>query len=173
MFALYDLFDNHFMMQSHSYDRLFKARTLMRSKTMLEVVDISAADSQIDNSVIENWGLQQAEIEFYTDSQPRWEGDHKADLYFKRIQNKKYKLIQVQSGFDDFKRDLQQQIFFVYHCLTFDPNQLVLEHLAQAVGLGIDSADVIDRFLNLTDITDQRKLYDNLIFLKMANLFYE
>lgn len=178
LFALYDLFDNHLMMQSFSYDYLFTIRTLFKSKTMLDVVNLSKIENLvehnlIDNSVVENWGIKSPATDMYTDARPRWAGHSDAEAYRKHTENNVVELIEVDSNFDEFKRDLQKQIFFAHFCLTIEPTELVLSHLHTAIGLGIDYEDTVDKFVNLTNIVDRQTRVEMLHFLKKSNLFYE
>jgi len=178
LYALYDFFDNHFMLQSYDYQRLFTIRTLFRSKTTLEILNLSTVENLVeknllDYSVIEKWGADTTELDFYTDLQLGWSGHTQADAYHQRIVDKIIKIQETKINFDTFKKDLQQQLFFVHYCLEYNPSADVIAHLNTAIGLGVDCHDVINRFLDLTSISDKKRLYDLLNFLKISKLIYE
>jgi len=179
LYALYDVFDNHFMMQHYSYEHLFTVRKLFKSKTTLDIVRLSdipglVDKNLIDNSVIEKWGIANPITEFFTDGRPSWSGHTDAEAYYQvHIAQSNIQLTQSQVVFDDFKFDLQKQLFFVHHCLTFDLKPTVLSHLATAVSLGINHDDVVNRFLDLTTIVDRQIMHDTIDFLKVSCLFYE
>jgi hypothetical protein len=178
LFALYDAFDNHLMIQSNDHSRLFLLRKIIKSKTILDIVELTnvpdlVKDNLIDNSVVENWGLKSVHGDLFRDATPRWKNQYNADVFYKTTTIKDPVLQSVDPKFDTFKTDLQKQIFFIHYCLEANPKDTVTAHLQQAVALGKDYDDTIDRFLDLTDITDKTVLQDMLSFLRTTGLFYE
>jgi hypothetical protein len=178
LFALYDAFDNHMMIQSYDHACLFAVRKLIRSKTILDIVELTnipnlVSNNLIDNSVIENWGLESVHNDLFRDATPRWKNQHDSAIFYKTATVKDPVLQAVESKFDNFKHNLQQQIFFIYYCLENNPTDNVKAHLQQAVELGTDYADTVDRFLNFTNITDKTVLQDMIAFLRTTGLFYE
>ena len=178
LFALYDAFDNHLMIQSYDHACLFAVRKLIRSKTILDIVELTnipnlVENNLIDNSVVENWGLEYIHNDLFRDATPRWKNQHDPEIFYKTATIKDPVLRAVDSKFDDFKRDLQQQIFFIHYCLDSNPSDNVKAHLQRSVELGKDYADTVDKFLNLTTITDKTIIQDMLTFLRTTGLFYE
>jgi hypothetical protein len=179
LYALYDVFDNHLILQSYDYNRLFCIKTLFRSKTILDIVKLSNVPdliekNLIDNSVVEKWGVDTPMAEFFVDCSPGWAGHNDAEAYYQiHIAESNIQLTESQTVFDTFKIDLQKQLFFAHHCLTFDPNPTVLTHFASAVSLGVNYSDVVDQFLDLTTITNREVKRDLIDFLKVTCLFYE
>ena len=62
-FMLIDGLENRFLIQSYDHELLYKLTKIMSSKISLNVLDlthtnISSTESITDNSVIENWGLE-------------------------------------------------------------------------------------------------------------------
>jgi hypothetical protein len=178
LFALYDLFDNHLMIQSYSHDHLFTIRKLIRSKTIFEIVELTDVENLVeqnllDNTVIENWGLSNPPAEMFGDARPRLQRNSNAEMYYADATIKDPVLVQVNAEFDNFKRDLQQQLFFIHYCLEHAPTETVIEELRRAIELGIDYQNTIDRFFDLTHITDKQVLQDMIYFLRASSLFYE
>lgn len=178
LFALYDLFDNHLMVQSYSYDILFTLRKIIRSKTTLEIVELTnvenlVKDNLIDNSVIELWGIDSPSTNLYADATPRWEQNNVAETYYADVTIKHPTLVAVDPKFDNFKLDLQKQIFFIHYCLERKPTELALAELQRAVELGVDCDDVIGRFLDFSHIEDKAVVQAMLYFLRASELFYE
>jgi hypothetical protein len=146
---------------------------------MLDIVKLSDVPNLIeknliDNSVIENWGIANPIAELFTDSRPSWPGHTDEQTYYQiHIADSTIQITPSCAVFDDFKIDLQKQLFFAHHCLTFDPKPTVLSHFATAVSLGVDYNDVVDRFLDLTTIDNRQVMHDVIDFLKVTCLFYE
>lgn len=178
LFALYDVFDNHFMIQSHNYSHLFAIRKLIRSKTLLDMVELTNVpnfyeNQLIDNSVVENWGLESIHNDCFRDATPRWRNQTDEKLFYETAVIKDPVLKQVDLKFDNFKIDLQKQIFFIHYCLEATKSNNVKIHLQKSIELGINYNDVIDKFLNLIDIDDLESKQDMFYFLRSSNLFYE
>ena len=178
LFALYDVFDNHFMIQSYSYSQLYDLRKIIRSKTMLEIVELSNVENLVeqnivDNSVIELWGMSNTPLDLFGDARPRWQINKDPEIYYESEVFKTPILTQVDSKFDNFKLDLQKQIFFIHYCLAHTPTELAKDLLRQAVELGVDYKDVVDRFLDLTKVDNKQAVQDMIYFLRFSQLFYE
>lgn len=178
LFALYDVFDNHFMIQSYNYSHLFAIRKLIRSKTVLDIVELTNVpnlleNNLIDNSVVENWGLESMHIDLFRDATPRWKNQNDEKIFYETAVIKDPVLKQVDSKFDDFKIDLQKQIFFIHYCLETTNSNNVKNHLQKSIELGKNYNDVIDKFLNFSDINDLESKQDMFYFLRFNNLFYE
>jgi len=178
LYALYDVLDNHFMLMSYEYTWLFQIRALFKSKTTLDIIkltDVPGLREQnlLDNTVVHRWGLTKIDSAFFTDNQPRSRGQTDADAYHDRIKNLTVDLVETCAPWDDFKQNLQQQLFFAHHCVSFEPTPAVLRHLEQAIGLGQNDTEVVDRFLNFVSIDDRQIRTELLIFLKKANMFYD
>lgn len=178
LYALYDVLDNHFMLMSYEYSWLFHVRALFKSKTTLDIIPLSDVPglkehNLLDNSVIHRWGLTTVDSSFFTDNQPRSRGQTDADVYHDRIKNLRIDLSETGVIWDTFKQNLQQQLFFAHHCVSFEPTPAVLRHLEQAIGLGQDDTEVIDRFLNFVEIDDRQYRSELVMFLKKANMFYD
>lgn len=184
LFALYDHFDNHLMIQSDDYGILFQLKQLIKSKTMLDLIEITRPSkaNNIDNSVIENWGLTKSIDLFSADITSRSMINNDPAEYAKTmIRNPS--LSEVDSKFDDFKLDLQKQIFFIYHCLyiikqqgySFIENGAdgVISVLQDAVGISENYKDLLDKLLDIQHITDKTLFHNMIIFLNLAELFYE
>lgn len=179
LYALYDVLDNHLMLLSHDYNCLFCIRNLFRSKTMLDIVKLSDVPDLIekkliDNSIVETWGIDRPMTEFFQDYNPLWSGHNDAKAYYQtHIAESNIRLTKSQTVFDTFKIDLQKQLFFVHHCLAYDPEATVLAHFLNAIELGIDYNDVVDRFFDFTTITHPEIKQDMITFLARSFLFYE
>lgn len=174
-FALFDVFDNHFMLLSDRHDQLFAIRNLFRSKCVLDIVELTSAQCElVDNSVIENWGLTQNTLiensNLFGDINFRWTQNNIVTEFYEQSTVKNPTLQQTNIKFDNFKTDLQQQLFFAYYCVN---ENAPTDHLQQSIELGVNYADTVERFLDLTGITDKNKMLDMLLFLRRASLFYE
>lgn len=178
LFALYDSFDNHFFIQSYNYHNIFELRELIRSKTVLDIVELTNVsalfdNNLIDNSVIESWGLSSIHKDLFRDATPRWKNQHDADIFFKTAVIKDPIIEQSSYKFDSYKLDLQKQIFFIHHCLQITKSDLVKKHLSYSVSLGVDYLDVVDKFFNFSNVDDSEIRQQMLYFLRSNGLFYE
>ena len=181
LYALYDLFDNHFVIQSHEYELLFKLRKLFESKTSLDIVELSGVSGVIenqltDNSVIENWGISQVEKYLYSDITLTKKRFGPED-YYKVYVIKNPMLIETNVELDSFKQDLQKQLFFFHYCLSKMPNmsEHVWKFFLTAAELSVDFDQAINMVLDLTtiDSKDKQTREDMYKFLRMSGLFYE
>jgi hypothetical protein len=175
-FALYDLFDNHFVMLSHDYSALFKLSRLLDSKVTLDIVELPYAN--IDNSVVENWGvLTESVTHFLYADITITKKACDINTYYDMFVIKNSEVMEVQSNFDAFKTDLQCQVFFLYYCLTALPEvpDSVMRLLQRAADLGINYKDTVDKFLDLTviDVDDKQTREDMYDFLRLTGLYYE
>lgn len=180
LYALYDLFDNHFVIQAYDYETLFDLRKIMESKTSLEIVEITGlTDNLIDNSVIENWGINQVATMLYADI-TLTKKRYNAKEYYNTYVIKNPELVETNFEFDDFKRDLQKQIFFFYYCLTVElpkpeSRDSVLKFIRRAAELSLNYEQAVDMVLDISSIdpTDRKTREDMYAFLRMSELFYE
>lgn len=175
-YALYDLFDNHLVMISHDYELLVSLCRMMDSKVSLDIAEIH--NSTVDNSVVENWGISHKSIShfLYADiTITKKSCDLKT--YYDMFVIKDPELIEVESNFDEFKKDLQKQLFFVHYCITAVPvvPDSVKQLLQRAIELGVDYNDTVDKFLDLTviDTHDKQTREDMYSFLRLTGLYYE
>lgn len=178
LFALYDSFDNHFFIQSYSYHNIFVLRELVRSKTVLDIVELTnvpdlVKNNLIDNSVIESWGLASIHKELFRDATPRWKNQHDADIFYETAVIKDAQIGSSSCVFDSYKLDLQKQIFFIHYCLQITKSDLVKKHLADSVSLGLNYLDVVDKFFNFSNVSDSEIRQHMLYFLRSNGLFYE
>jgi hypothetical protein len=181
-FALYDLFDNHFMMLSDNYEMLFKVKRLIKTKAVYNIVDLTNIDiitkaSVIDNSRADQWGLKSAPEDLYGDINFRWLQNTNAAEHYQTLVIKNPTLKPFfKSPLDDFKIDLQRQLFFIYYCvntINSGTESIVLSHLQRAVDLGVNYDDTVERFLDLSSIVDKQQMENMLMFLRHSRLFYE
>ena len=179
LFALYDNFDNHFMILSYDHAQLFLVRKLIRSKTLLDIVELTnvpdlVEQNLLDNSVIENWGLESVHHALFDDAAPRRRNQNDSDSFYNSLTIKDPTLKIVESNFDEFKLDLQKQLFFLKYCLENTKSDFVVDQLREAVELGKDYTDTVDRFLDLSSIASNKHIYrEMLAFLRSSSLYYE
>lgn len=177
-FALFDALDNHLMMISEKYINLYHLKKLLKSKTILEIVDLSNVQSGlIDNSVVESWGMEHREDALFGNIRMLFIATSTPDMYFKRMVIKNSNLVRSNVVFDDFKTDLQKQIFFLYYCIDiwierFPDNNHIYKHIERATLLSKSYDDAVEQILTVSS-TDEQEAQDLLDFLRSAGLYYE
>jgi hypothetical protein len=169
-------------MLSDNYKLLFAVKQIIKTKAVYNIVDLTGVDiltkaSVIDNSCADQWGLKSAPEALYGDINFRWLQNTNADEHYQymTIKNPTLKPF-LKSPLDDFKIDIQKQLFFIYYCvnkINADEGDAILTHLRNAVNLGINYEDTVDRFLDLSSIVDKSKMENMLMFLRHSSLFYE
>jgi hypothetical protein len=171
-YALLDGLDNHFYLMSDNFEYLHRVMHLMKSKIVLEIVELPE-DHNIDNSVVANWGLEKQPDVVFADilSGRKFSGNMVRYREWGVIRNEP--ICETHVVFDSFKQDLQQQIFFVNHCNRFIKQDSVKDRLQYSLGMGQTLDEVIDLFLDFDDIKDRQEFVDMATFVRTAGLFYE
>lgn len=174
MYALYDVLDGHFLIQSDNYDNLYRLMIYIWSKTNLEIVKLPK--SNLDNSQIEQWYIKNL--------LPKWYNDpHHIKRHFNLKRHRDQWTIQniilakrTNFLFDEFKTDLQKQLFFFYHCIDllnqdFDSN--LANMILRAMELCTNYNDAKDIMLDSISISSQDSRMKIYTFLRRIGLFYE
>lgn len=179
LYGLLDVFDNQLLLLTYDFDVAWQLKTFIKSKIVLEIVDFSThIDSvidKIDNSIIETWGLSSFPTHVFQDVKYR---DQTRYLQDSMIRD--FKIVKNHAEFDNFKKDLQQQLFFFHHCLfqannqyQFSQDSFFYKHLLTAAELGESYQDCIDKFVDISYIRKQDPDAVILRFIKSENLAYE
>ena len=78
------------------------------------------------------------------------------------------------------KIDLQKQIFFLHYCLyqalnvyQYDKNSFFYEHLLKSAELSESYDDLMNIFLDISDMGDRDKQSTMLSYMKNESLLYE
>jgi hypothetical protein len=180
LFALYDVFDNHFVILSYNYQNIYALKQLIRSKVILEIVELSQLDTDLDNSIVENWGLENPPSALYGDIRSLSKTNRDDKLHYEMIVTKNPILTLVNPALDEFKLDLQKQIFFFNFCLeklssnkqgTLDP--ILLDILLSVAESSTSYTNAVDLLLNMNYATTREQLSLAINFLRSAGLFYE
>lgn len=181
LYAVYDFYDNHFYLISDDYQKLHKLVRLFESKCTLDIVEIQLDeswenDNLIDNSVAMQWGLEEkARPDYFYNDVHFYKKRYNSEQYFNRWVLKDQKLVNNCKEFDNYKKDLQEQIFFFYHCLNFiteENSSVIVDKLKHAIGCGESYSHAKDLFLNIKNY-DRRIRQTLMDFLRTAELFYE
>lgn len=180
-FALYDVFDQHFMIQSREYNRMEQLRDFFKSKTALEIVKFETTTT--NNSGIERWKITNVDSELYGDIMRVYRDDTDWSLQKKPQQIIEHpELAYNDTVFDEFKLDLQKQIFFINHCLELLHRYLhhspvaieqVEAFILDAVEQSKSYEDTVNRVLNFNQITNKHEMTSMIRFLRVTGLFYE
>ena len=179
IYGLIDLIDNHFMIQSHDAEFLFEVKELIKSKTRLEIVDISkhrynADGTRItDNWVIEQWGVNLSKINVRVDplTSKRFANINKKETYISNIPEAELKATKIE--FDFYKQDLQKQIFFIY---SFVANNIVSDlaksHFKKIIQCSNSYDEMLEKFLDVENAPPDAQV-ELLFFLKETGLLHE
>lgn len=181
VFALYDVFDQHFMIQSRNYDRMEQVRDFIKSKTALEIVKLESAAT--NNSDIESWKITNVDHVLYGDIMRIYRDDTNWSLQKKPQEIIEHpELAHNNTTFDSFKLDLQRQIFFINYCLELlhrylhhDPVAIkqVEDFILSAIEQSTSYEDTVEKVLNFDQITDKHSMISMIRFLRVTGLFYE
>jgi len=148
----------------------------MRSKTYLELAVLPYRDD-INNSNIEQWGIANLPNSWFGDLT----GIKKAfnpsrHLSEWSIDATSLELQPSSTKFDSFKQDLQQQLFFFYHCIEFaenNPSILVDTVIKHGIEMSDGYDNILDVMLNdivIENAADRVIFYD---FIRQTGLCYE
>lgn len=182
LYGLYDLFDNHMFLLSYDFDTVWQLKKLMKSKVVLDIIDfsdqIADLEEKIDNSVVEKWGLENPPYGLFQDLKSASGEFQDKDLYKNHYLINDCKLIETDIDMDNFKLDLQQQLFFFHRCLyqaknAHNCNEFMIEYLLEIAELSESYEEANDKFLNFLSITKESDVISLLAFLKGEKLFYE
>jgi len=184
LYALYDLFDNQLLLLGEDFQTIWNLKTLIKSKTLLEIVDFSnqvnQIDGKLDNSVVERWGLNNPPALLFQDVRSMSTVYTEPSQYRERFIIKNVDLLETNYLMDDFKQDLQKQLFFFYYCLHQSYNEYKLnssswlfKHLLRSAELGTCYQHVLDLFLDISYFDQHDPESDVLYFLRGENLLYE
>jgi hypothetical protein len=174
MYALYDVLDGHFLIQSDNYDNLYRLMIYIWSKTKLDIVKLPK--SNLDNSQIDQWYIKNLPPEWFND--PHY-GKRQFNLKRHRDQ---WTIQNITLGkrtnflFDEFKTDLQKQLFFFYHYIDFlnqDFDSNLADMILRAVELCTNYNDAKDTMLDSISISSQDSRMKIYTFLRRTGLFYE
>jgi hypothetical protein len=179
LYGLYDVFDNQILLLTYDFDIAWQLKTFIKSKIVLEIVDFSTQiDSvidQIDNSIVETWGLSSFPTHVFQDIKYRDQTRYLQDGVIRD-----FKIVKNNAEFDNFKKDLQQQLFFFHHCLfqatnvyRYSQDSFFYEHLLRSAELGESYQGCIDTFVDISYIQKQDPDSVVLKFMKTENLAYE
>jgi hypothetical protein len=181
LYAVYDFYDNHFFLLSDDYQKLYRLIRLFDSKCTLDIVEIEvdsawSGDNLIDNSVAMQWGLKEdIRPDYFYNDVHFYKKRFNSEQYYNRWVLKNQTLVNHSKQLDSYKQDLQEQIFFFYHCLSFVTKEnatVLVEKLKHAIGCGKDYEHAKDLLVNFNnfDRASRQTLMD---FLRTAELFYE
>lgn len=179
LYGLYDVFDNQLLLLTYDFDVAWQLKTFIKSKIVLEIVDFSShidlVTEKIDNSIVETWGLSSFPTHVFQDIKYRDKTKYRQDSLIRD-----FKIVKNNVEFDDFKKDLQQQLFFFHYCLLqanneyrFDKDSFFYEHLLRSAELGESYQGCIDTFVDISYIRHQDPESVVLKFMKTENLAYE
>jgi hypothetical protein len=174
MYALYDVLDGHFLIQSDNYDNLYRLMMYIRSKTYLEIAKLPK--SNLDNSQIEQWYIKKLPNEWFNDPHPvkrQFNPTRHRDVWtIKNIILGKH----VDFTLDEFKTDLQKQLFFFYHCIDLlnqDFDSDLASVIIRTMELCTTYNDAIDVMLDSISISSPEGRLGVYTFLRRTGLFYE
>ena len=184
LYGLYDVFDNQLLLLTYDFDIAWQLKNFIRSKIILAIVDFSNqldSDSlDLDNSVIENWGLEIVPKNVIQDPPSQTVRYSSQDLYRETYMIKNTLVCKNNFALDEFKTDLQKQIFFLHYCLwqakherRYHKKSIFYQHLLTAIELGINYFDVLDKFLNFKECINDELCDVMLNFLVAERLTFE
>jgi hypothetical protein len=184
LYGLYDLFDNHLFLLSYDYETIWKLKKLVKSKIILDIVDLSDQTNNIqhtiDNSVVEKWGLESTPNELFQDLRSLSGEFQNKDLYKNHYLISDCNIIQNNVVMDDFKINLQKQLFFFYYCLKHSTkfnsdefSKFMNRHLLSIAELSESYNDAENKLLDFSSITNKQDAKFLLHFLQGENLLYE
>jgi hypothetical protein len=187
LWGLLDTVDNHFMIQSNDLESLYETRRLIRSKTLLEIASMDQDRETVwidennnqhcvpttDNEVIERWGVADSSRMFRVDplTSSAFAKLNTKSAYFQNIPS--VKLQQTSVPFDNFKLDLQKQIFLFYTCAQVCQNFCEItpwiEKIAQ---LSCSYDHAVEMMLNF-ELCDRKLQGTALKLLAKTQMLYE
>jgi hypothetical protein len=176
MYALYDVLDKHFMIQSSDYNVLYRLMYNMRSKTCLEIAKIPS-DKPINNSNIEQWQISNLPQKWFGDLvgyERQWNPTEYHNTY--AIQHPDMIIEPNSVIFDEFKKDLQKQIFFFYYCFEFiekTPSELISGIVLKSIEQSNNYDNILDIMLDDVPIVTQQDRVDFYNFIRQVGLCYE
>jgi hypothetical protein len=186
LYGLLDVFDNQLLLLTYEFDIAWQLKNLIKSKIVLEIVDFSnqveTVNEKIDNSIVETYGLCDIPAHLFQDLRFLSDSYRDKTKYCQDILIKDFAIVKNNTKFDDFKKDLQQQLFFFHHYLVkannaqkYDKDSFFYKHLLRSAELGESYQDCLDRFLNISHMCKQDPdfLFTFLKFIKHENLMYE
>jgi hypothetical protein len=183
-YGLYDVLDNQFFLLTYDFDIAWQTKQYIKSKTILEIVDFSTQSSvnqiDIDNSVIEHWGLDSVPTNLFQDPSSQSTRYFTQDLYRQSYMIKDISICENKLVMTDFKKDLQTQIFFLHYCLwqakherNYRQDSIFYQHLLTAIELGQNYSDVLNRFLNFKESINEELCNIMIEFLRAEGMTYE
>ena len=176
MYALYDVLDKHFMLQSTDYNVLYRLMYNMRSKTCLEIAKLPGA-AHINNSNIEQWQISNLPQRWFGDLvgyERQWNPTEYHSTY--AIQHPDMLIEKNSVMFDEFKTDLQKQIFFFYYCFEFiekTPSDLIGGIVLKSIEQSNNYNNILDIMLDNVPIMTQQDRVDFYNFIRQVGLCYE
>jgi hypothetical protein len=184
LYGLYDLFDNHLFLLSYDFETIWELKRYIKSKTILEIVDFSDQiediKNKVDNSVVEKWGITNPPRHLFGDVKSLSDAYIDKILHQQKFVIKNPELMPNNFDMDDYKIDLQKQIFFLHYCLyqalnvyQFDKNSFFYEHLLKSAELSESYDDLMNIFLDISDMGDRDKQSTMLSYMKNESLLYE
>jgi hypothetical protein len=184
LYGLYDLFDNHLFLLSYDFETVWELKRFIKSKSILEIVDFSDQiddiHEKIDNSVVEKWGVTNPLRHLFGDVKSLSDAFQDKPQYRQKFMIKNPVINENNFVMDDYKKDLQKQIFFLHYCLfqannayKYDKDSFFYEHLLTSAELGESYMGVIDKFLDISQMEDKDKQSVVLKFMKSEGLLYE
>jgi hypothetical protein len=180
LYGLYDVFDNQLLLLTYDFDVAWQLKNFIKSKIILEIVDfsnqISAISEKIDNSIVETWGLNCIPTHLFQDIRSLSDSYRDKTEYCQNILIKDFEIVKNNIKVDNFKKDLQQQLFFFHYCLLQaknDTNTIVQKQVLISAELCESYMDAKDRFLNLSSVADKNDIVPMLYFLIRENILYE
>jgi hypothetical protein len=184
LYGLYDLFDNHLFLLSYDFETVWELKKLVKSKIILDIVDFShqidVVQDKIDNSVVEKWGLESTPYQLFRDLRSMSDEFQNKDLYKNHHLISNCNIVQTNVIMDDFKIDLQKQLFFFYYCLkqatefeSDEFNKFINTHLLSIAELSESYSDAKNKLLDFSFITNKKDAEFLLRFLKGEKLLYE
>lgn len=175
MYALYDVMDKHFVIQSQDYLVLYRLIESVRSKTNLEMV-VMPYCKDITNANIEQYYIKNLHPKWFGDLVNFYKGNPQKHLDKWSIADPGMIIDLNHVEFDQYKSDLQKQLFCFYHFLEFvekNPSELVERLIMNCIQHSKDYASVIDTLLNEIHIDSQQDRATFYKFLTHTSLFYE
>lgn len=184
LYGLYDLFDNHLFLLSYDFEIVWKLKKLVKSKIILDIIDFSqhidTVQNKIDNSVVEKWGLESTPYQLFRDLRSLSDEFQNKDLYKNHHLINNCDITQNNIAMDDFKTDLQQQLFFLHYCLKQateyncdEFNEFMSRHLLSIAELAESYSDAKNKLLDFSFITNKKDAEFLLRFLHGEKLLYE
>jgi hypothetical protein len=183
-YGLYDVFDNHLFLLSDDFEMVWKLKKLVKSKIILDIIDFSQqidiVQNKIDNSVVEKWGLESTPYQLFRDLRSLSDEFQNKDSYKNHYLISNCNIIQNNVIMDDFKTDLQKQLFFFYYCLkqsteynSNELNKFMNTHLLLIAELSESFNDAKNKLLGFSFITHKKDAEFLLHFLRGEKLLYE